>query len=73
MKIKVKEAVVRAWDYLQGKKTIIGVVLHTAWLAINIVKPDLCNTDKYFTGHAVIFNITGVGIGSKILKWAKKE
>lgn len=58
----------KVWQYFNGKKTVIGLLLHTAWFVSNLVFKDMANTNEVLTGHALIGTITGVGIGHKINK-----
>ena len=63
--MKLKEKFKKLWDFLNGKKTIIGTGLHAAWLIANIVFPDMVNNNNELIGHGLIFQITGVGISHK--------
>lgn len=58
----------KIWEAFNGKKTIIGIAMHAAWFAANIAFKDLSTQDEAITGHALIFTVTGVGIGHKISK-----
>lgn len=58
----------KIWKYFDGKKTVIGLLLHAGWFASNLIFKDLANVDEVITGHTIIFGITGVGIGHKINK-----
>lgn len=58
----------KIWAKLSGKKTIIGLGLHLAWFAANIAFKDLSTSSETITGHGLIFSITGVGIGHKVIK-----
>lgn len=64
----MKEKILKIWEAVNGKKTAIGTGLHLAWFILNLVHPV---TDKQgmLIGHSLIFNITGVGIGHKVIKW----
>lgn len=55
-------------EWLNGKKTYIGVGLHAAWFVANIVFKDLTDSGQYWEGHGYIGAITGVGVGHKLLK-----
>lgn len=72
MKKEEKSKVEKAWEYLSGKKTFIGLSLHAAWLAAGIIFETDIPESKALLGHTIIFQITGVGIGHKIFKFFKK-
>lgn len=61
----------KLWSYFDGKKTVIGILMHAGWLAANIVFKDMANVNEVLVGHSLIFSITGVGIGHKINKAIK--
>lgn len=47
--------------------------MHTLWLSWNLVDPTFASTTEQNIGHAIIFNITGVGIGHKVDKFLKSD
>jgi hypothetical protein len=59
----------KIWDFLNGKKTILGLIGHAIWLTANLVFPDLASGEQSAYGHLIIGSVTGVGIGSKMEKW----
>jgi len=58
----------KIWDYLSGKKTWIGLGMHTAWFVSNIIFKDLATPTEVITGHTIIGTWTGVGLGHKAIK-----
>ena len=72
MDIEKKNKVEKVWNFLDGKKTTIGLSLHVAWLAAGIIFNKEIPESKLLIGHTLIFQITGVGIGHKVLKFFKK-
>jgi hypothetical protein len=64
----IKKPLKSIWSYFNGKKTVIGIVLHTAWFVSNLAFKDLTTMDEALTGHGLIGLITGVGLGHKIVK-----
>lgn len=58
----------KLWGYFNGKKTVIGILLHSGWFLSNLIFKDMANNNEILTGHALIGTITGVGIGHKINK-----
>lgn len=61
---------------LNGKKTIIGGILHLIWFAIyiygHITKQYEISDDLQLRGHAIVFVLTGTGIIHKIKKHNEK-
>lgn len=67
---KLKEKTVKFINWINGKKTYIGVGIHFIWGVVNFFVDET----KPFSeiGHSGIFLLTGVGLGHKGLKWLKK-
>jgi len=61
------------WKKISGKKTITGIILHSIWFGANLIYPNLADSSQRYIGHGIIFNITGVGVGHKLLKFFKKK
>jgi len=66
--IKKRKTMKKLWTWINGKKTLIGIGLHLAWFAVNMVKKDLTDSGQFWEGHGYIGVITGVGVGHKITK-----
>ena len=64
----MKEKLKKLWIAIDGKKTIIGIGLHTAWFIANMVLPELSTENEALVGHGLIGTITGVGVGHKVSK-----
>ena len=47
MKTKVKEALLKAWNWFDGKKTTIGAVFSTGLIAAKFLKPSLFPDSTY--------------------------
>ena len=67
--MKLKDRLIKVWNYLDGKKFWIGVAGHATWLATNIIFKDLTTPEQAAHGHLVIGSVTGVGLGHKAVKW----
>lgn len=68
IKNKIAGAAKKALAKIDGKKTIIGLGLHTIWFAANIAFKDLSSTTEAAIGHTIIGSWTGYGLGDKIYK-----
>ena len=62
----------KLWNWIDGKKTYIGIGLHLAWFAANMIKKDLTDSAQYWEGHGYIGVLTGVGAGHKAFKNKEK-
>lgn len=62
----------KIWSAINGKKTAIGIGLHVAWFVANMAFKNISTDEQAITGHALIFSVTGVGIGHKINKAIEK-
>ena len=58
----------KIWNFLNGKKSKIGVILHTIWFILNLIFKDLTLESETVRGHYIIFIITGIGLGHKVIK-----
>jgi len=60
----------KIWDWLNGKKTYIGLSLHTILIIVSKAIPVVEPFKEI--GHILIGIITGAGLGHKGLKYIKK-
>lgn len=56
-------------DWINGKKTIIGLIGHGVWLASNLIFSNLATPEQSAYGHLIIGSVTGVGLSHKVVKW----
>lgn len=72
IKNKIAVAAKKALAKIDGKKTYIGLAMHTLWFAANIAFKDLSSTTESAIGHTIIGGWTGYGLGDKIYKNKEK-
>ena len=63
----------KLFSNISGWKTFLGGLLHLAWFIYYIWINKEIQPDIQLRGHAIIFVITGVGIGDKIRKYIKSN
>jgi len=56
------------WNWLSGKKTAIGLLLHIGWAIANIANKDLTNGAQYWEIHGYIGTVSGGGLAHKAVK-----
>jgi len=63
----------KIWQFLNGKKTVFGLIGHAIWLTANLVFTDLSSVEQSAYGHLIIGSVTGVGLTHKIDKWNTEQ
>ena len=68
----MKQLPKKAWDSINGLKTLIGSILHAIWFGIyiygEITKKYEIDGGLQLRGHGIIFILTGVGLVGKYQK-----
>lgn len=62
--MKLRVSIAKLWDKLNGRKTLIGLFL--AVIYSGLVAQGVIARNEY--AEWVIFTVTGVGVGHKIVK-----
>jgi len=69
VKEKIEQLASKLAKYLDGKKTILGILGHAGLVALNIFNKDIMTTSQQLEGHLLIGTVTSTGIVHKFIKW----
>jgi len=62
----------KIWEWLDGKKTILGLIGHISLISINLAYKDLMTLDTQLNLHLYIGSLTSTGFIHKLVKILKK-
>jgi len=66
--MKIKEALLKSWNWLDGKKTTIGAIMQTGLIVTRFLKPNYFPESTYTDLQIVIGFWFGLSLGHKVKK-----
>ena len=72
-KENIKVNTKKFWNFLDGKKTKIGTILHIAGIVASVMLDDYINETHQIVYHSVVGHVTTVGVFDKVRKFINSD